>query len=113
MPLLTLLQAGFNAGARMSVRELRKTETTDIIMLYSGTMQSVLAVIAYVIVPHSFAVPQHIWQAVTLVLTGTVVTIDTARHNIMHLAFECPNCVLAALLNADRTLRHSCISVTS
>jgi len=97
----TLLQAGFNACARLSVRELRKTETTDIIMLYSGTMQSVLAVAACVIVPHSFAVPQHTWQSVTLVLTGTAVTTDTAMHDIMHLAYECPHCVLAALLSAD------------
>ncbi len=67
----------------MSVRELRKTETTDIIMLYSGTMQSVLAVVACVIVPQSFAIPQHTWQAVTLLLTGTAVTTDTARHNLM------------------------------
>lgn len=101
MQLRTLLQAGFNAGARMSVRELRKTETTDIIMLYSGTMQSVLAVLACVIVPHSFAIPQHTWQAVTLVLTGTAVTTDTAGLNVMCLAYECSKCVLAALLNAD------------
>lgn len=96
----------------MSVRELRKTETTDMIMLYSGTMQSVLAVAACVIVPHSFAVPKHTWQAVTLVLTGTAVTTDTTRHNVMCLAYECPHCVLAALLIADQTLGHSCISVT-
>ncbi|DBB00802.1 TPA: hypothetical protein ACH3X1_000731 [Trebouxia sp. C0004] len=67
---LGIMQAGFNAGARMCVRELRKSETTDIIMLYSGTMQSVLAVVACLIVPHSFAIPQHTWQAVTLLLTG-------------------------------------------
>ena len=64
------LQAGFNASARMCVRDLRKTETTDIIMLYSGTMQGVLAFVACVTVPRSLVAPQHGWQYALLLLTG-------------------------------------------
>ena len=52
------------------MRELRKTETTDVIMLYSGTMQGVLAFVACVTVPRSLVEPQHGWQYALLLLTG-------------------------------------------
>ena len=69
-PVICLLQAAFNAGARLCVRELRTTESTDIIMVYSGTMQCLLALLACMAVPGSLAAPQHWWQALLLLLTG-------------------------------------------
>lgn len=68
--LFGLMQAGFNASARMCVRDLRRTETTDIIMVYSGTMQALLALTACVTIPRSLVVPQHAWQWVLLLVTG-------------------------------------------
>lgn len=69
----------------MSVRELRKTETTDIIMLYSGTMQTVLACVACVTVPGSLAAPQHTWQAATLLLLGDNPAPTTTHRNTSHM----------------------------
>ena len=40
------LQAGFNASAQMCVRDLRRTETTDINMLYIGTVQALSSLTA-------------------------------------------------------------------
>lgn len=65
-----MLQAGFSAGARICVRELRKTETTDIIMVYSGTVHCLFAIIACITVPGSIVILQHTWQVVTLLATG-------------------------------------------
>jgi len=52
------------------VRDLRRTETTDIIMVYSGTMHCICAIVACITVPRSVVVLQHTWQVVTLLLTG-------------------------------------------
>ena len=73
------LQAGFNASARMCVRDLRRTETTDIIMVYSGTMQALLALTACVTIPRSLMFPEHAWQWVLLLVTGET--------SFLHLAF--------------------------
>ena len=54
----------------MCVRDLRKTETTNIIMLYSGTMQALLGLVACITLPGSLVVPQHTWQVMLLLLTG-------------------------------------------
>lgn len=67
---LAILQACFSACARICVRELRKTETTDIIMVYSGTMHCVCAIVACVAIPGSVVILQHTWQVVTLLATG-------------------------------------------
>lgn len=64
------LQAAFGACARIVVRDLRRTETTDIIMVYSGTMHCICAVVACITVPRSVVILQHTWQVVTLLLTG-------------------------------------------
>ena len=64
------MQAGFSAFARIVVRELRKTETTDIIMVYSGTMHCALSLIACLVIPGSVVILQHAWQVATLLLTG-------------------------------------------
>ncbi len=64
------LQAAFGACARIVVRDLRRTETTDIIMVYSGTMHCICAIVACITVPRSVVVLQHTWQVVTLLLTG-------------------------------------------
>ena len=68
------LQAAFGACARIVVRDLRRTETTDIIMVYSGTMHCICAVVACITVPRSVVILQHTWQVVTLLLTGEQVT---------------------------------------
>lgn len=64
------MQACFGACARIVVRELRKTETTDIIMVYSGTMHLICATIACIAVPGSVIILQHTWQVLTLLATG-------------------------------------------
>ncbi len=64
------LQAAFGACARIVVRDLRRTETTDIIMVYSGTMHCICAAVACVTVPGSVVILQHTWQVMTLLLTG-------------------------------------------
>lgn len=68
---LALMQAAFGACARIVVRDLRRTETTDIIMVYSGTMHCICAVVACITVPRSVVILQHTWQVVTLLLTGS------------------------------------------
>lgn len=65
-----MLQAFFSACARICVRELRKTETTDIIMVYSSTVHCLCATVACIAVPGSVVVLQHTWQVVTLLATG-------------------------------------------
>lgn len=65
-----VLQACFSACARIVVRELRKTETTDIIMVYSGTMHLICATIACIAIPGSVVILQHTWQVLTLLATG-------------------------------------------
>ncbi|KAL3152754.1 hypothetical protein ABBQ38_012341 [Trebouxia sp. C0009 RCD-2024] len=67
---LAIMQAGFSACARICVRELRKTETTDIIMVYSGTVHCLFAIIACITVPRSIVILQHTWQVLTLLATG-------------------------------------------
>lgn len=69
-PKSLMLQACFSACARIVVRELRKTETTDIIMVYSGTMHLICATIACIAVPGSVVILQHTWQVLTLLATG-------------------------------------------
>ncbi len=64
------LQAAFGACARIVVRDLRRTETTDIIMVYSGTMHCICAIVACITVPGSVVILQHTWQVVMLLLTG-------------------------------------------
>ena len=63
------MQALFAAVARIVVRELRKTETTDIIMVYSGTMHFVLSLLACILIPGS-VILLDAWQVATLLLTG-------------------------------------------
>ena len=66
----TVMQACFAACARICVRELRKTETTDVIMVYSGTMHCLCAIVACIAVPGSVVILQHTWQVATLLATG-------------------------------------------
>ncbi|DBB16082.1 hypothetical protein WJX82_007470 [Trebouxia sp. C0006] len=68
---LALMQAAFGACARIVVRDLRRTETTDIIMVYSGTMHCICAIVACITVPGSVVILQHTWQVVMLLLTGS------------------------------------------
>ena len=68
--LFLCLQAAFGACARIVVRDLRRTETTDIIMVYSGTMHCICAIVACITVPGSVVILQHTWQVVMLLLTG-------------------------------------------
>lgn len=67
------LQAVFSAAARIVVRELRKTETTDIIMVYSGTMHCVCAFTACIALPGSLKILQHTWQVAMLLGTGMAI----------------------------------------
>lgn len=64
------MQALFSAAARIVVRELRKTETTDVIMVYSGTMHCACAFIACIALPGQLKILQHAWQVATLLVTG-------------------------------------------
>ena len=64
------MQAVFSAGARICARELRKSETTDVIMVYSGTIHCLGAFIGCLAMPHSVPTLGHTWQVLTLLLTG-------------------------------------------
>lgn len=76
------MQALFSAAARIVVRDLRKTETTDVIMVYSGTMHCVCAVIACIAMPGSLKILQHTWQVAMLLGTGMSSLVQMSRHNV-------------------------------
>ena len=59
------------AAVTIILRELRKTDKTDIIMLYSGTLQSLCAIITCLSLPGGFVAPRHAWQAAMMLLLGT------------------------------------------
>ena len=76
------MQALFSAAARIVVRDLRKTETTDVIMVYSGTMHCVCAIIACIALPGSLKILQHTWQVAMLLGTGTSSLVQGSHHNL-------------------------------
>lgn len=64
------LQVFTAAAVTVILRELRKTDKTDIIMLYSGTMQGICAIIMCLALPGGFVAPRHAWQVAMMLLLG-------------------------------------------
>ena len=97
------VQALLSAGARIVVRELRKTETTDVIMVYSGTMHCFWATVACLAMPGSLKILQHSWQVAMLLGTGTF---SISVYNVtIHLI--CATMACLAMLIILKILQHS------